>query len=59
MSKFTHYNQHDAMDCGPTCLRMVAKHHGKSFSIQSLRDSSYLSREGVSLFGISKAAESI
>lgn len=59
MKKFTHYHQHDAMDCGPTCLRMVAKHHGKNFSIQSLRDNSYLSREGVSLFGISKAAESI
>lgn len=59
MKKFTHYHQHDAMDCGPTCLRMVAKHHGKSFSIQKLRDNSYLSREGVSLFGISKAAESI
>lgn len=59
MRKFTHYHQHDAMDCGPTCLRMVAKHHGRSFSIQSLRDNSYLSREGVSLFGISKAAESI
>jgi ATP-binding cassette subfamily B protein len=59
MRKFTHYHQHDAMDCGPTCLRMVAKHHGRSFSIQNLRDNSYLSREGVSLFGISKAAESI
>jgi len=57
--KFTHYHQHDAMDCGPTCLRMVAKHHGKSFSIQSLRENSHLSREGVSLYGISKAAESI
>lgn len=59
MKKFTHYHQHDAMDCGPTCLRMVAKYHGKSFSIQSLRENSYLSREGVSLYGISKAAESI
>ncbi len=57
--KFTHYHQHDAMDCGPTCLRMVAKYHGKSFSIQSLRENSHLSREGVSLYGISKAAESI
>lgn len=59
MKRFVHYHQHDAMDCGPTCLRMVAKHHGKSFSIQSLRENSHLSREGVSLYGISKAAESI
>lgn len=59
MKKFVLYHQHDAMDCGPTCLRMIAKHHGKNFSIQSLRENSHLSREGVSLFGISKAAENI
>ena len=26
--KFPFYHQLDAMDCGPTCLRMVAKHYG-------------------------------
>jgi ATP-binding cassette subfamily B protein len=49
----------DAMDCGPSCLRMIARHWGRSFSLQTLRDKSYLSREGVSLLGISDAAESI
>ncbi|HCY01406.1 MAG TPA: hypothetical protein DG754_14815, partial [Bacteroidales bacterium] len=24
---FPHYTQLDAMDCGPTCLRMIAKHY--------------------------------
>ena len=33
MPTFPHYRQHDAMDCGPTCLRMVAKHYGKNYSI--------------------------
>ncbi len=47
------------MDCGPTCLRMVAKHHGKNVTIQFLREKSQISKEGVSLKGISKAAESI
>jgi len=47
------------MDCGPTCLRMVAKHYGKNFSLQKLRDISGLNREGVSLLGISEAAEKI
>jgi len=47
------------MDCGPTCLRMIAKHYGKSFSLQRLRETSGINREGVSLLGISEAAEKI
>lgn len=47
------------MDCGPTCLRMVAKHYGKHFTVQTLRNRSHLTREGVSLLGISQAAEGI
>jgi ATP-binding cassette, subfamily B, bacterial len=56
---FTTYIQHDAMDCGPTCLRMVAKHYGKNFSLEYLRTLSYITREGVSLLGISEAAEKL
>jgi ATP-binding cassette subfamily B protein len=59
MGKFPHYKQFDMMDCGPTCLRIVAKHYGKNVSLQTLREKSYISREGVSLIGISDAAESI
>ncbi len=47
------------MDCGPTCLKMVAKYHGKNVNIQYLREKSMITREGVSLKGISKAAEAI
>ncbi len=47
------------MDCGPTCLRMIARHYGKTFSLQQLRERSGISREGVSLLGISQAAEQI
>ncbi len=47
------------MDCGPTCLRMIAKHYGKNFSLQRLREISGINREGVSLLGISEAAEKI
>lgn len=56
---FPHYLQLDAMDCGPTCLRMVAKFYGKSYSLQTLRDRSFITREGVSMLGISDAAEAI
>lgn len=47
------------MDCGPTCLRMVSKSHGRNYSLQQLRDYCQLGREGVSLLGISEAAEKI
>ncbi|RZK44015.1 MAG: peptidase domain-containing ABC transporter [Pedobacter sp.] len=57
--KFPFYRQLDEMDCGPTCLRMVAKHYGRSFSLQTLREKSQINREGVSMFGIANAAESI
>lgn len=56
---FPFYRQHDAMDCGPTCLRMIAQHHGKSYSLQYLREKSYIDRHGVSLQGISEAAENV
>lgn len=59
MKSFSHYIQHDQMDCGPTCLRMVAAHYGKRYSLEGLREKSFLTREGVSMLGISEAAERI
>lgn len=47
------------MDCGPTCIRMIAKYYGKSLGINNLRTQSQYSKEGVSILGIAKAAESI
>lgn len=47
------------MDCGPTCLRMVAKFYGKSYSLQYLRSHSFITKAGVSMLGISDAAEDI
>lgn len=57
--KFPHYLQLDAMDCGPTCLRMIAKFYGKSYSLRSLRAKCHITRAGVSMLGISDAAESL
>lgn len=47
------------MDCGPTCLRMVAKYHGRSISLEYLRNKSQYGKEGVSMLGLADAAESI
>ncbi|SFN24703.1 bacteriocin-processing peptidase. Cysteine peptidase. MEROPS family C39 [Chryseobacterium oleae] len=51
--------QHDQMDCGPACLAMVSSHYGKDFGLQYLRDKSFITREGVSVLGITEAAEKI
>lgn len=47
------------MDCGPTCLRMIAKYYGKHYPLKALREFSYLTRNGVSFKGISEAAEKV
>ena len=59
MTFVPYYPQHDAMDCGPTCLRMVAAFYGKCYSLEGLREKSFITREGVSMLGISEAAEKI
>lgn len=59
MAKFPFYQQPDVMDCGPACLRMVAKFHGKHFSMNMLRDLTFQTREGVSLLTLSDAAERV
>lgn len=59
LNKFPLYYQLDQADCGPTCLRMIAKYHGRSYTLQSLCDHAFITREGVSMLGISEAAEAI
>gem|GEM_PF-1729677 len=51
--------QPDAMDCGPACICMIAEHYGKQYALEHLRDNCFIGREGVSMLGISKAAEKI
>ena len=56
---FPYYQQLDSMDCGPSCLRMIAKYYGRSYSLQNLREKCYITRQGVSMLGISDAAEEL
>jgi ATP-binding cassette subfamily B protein len=56
---FPFIKQLDAMDCGPTSLAMIARYYGKVYSQQTLRERSFITREGVSMLGTSDAAESI
>lgn len=56
---FPFYAQMDSMDCGPACLQMVAKYHGKLYPLAALRNWCHLDREGVSLKGIATGAERV
>ncbi len=56
---FPFLRQLNAMDCGPTCLRMIAKYYGRSYNSDTLRSKMGASKGGVSMFGISETAEKI
>jgi len=57
--EFPRFKQLDSMDCGPACLRMMARFYGKTYSLQALRSRAFITKSGVSMLGISDAAESI
>ena len=59
MKKFPTYKQTEAKDCGPTCIKIIAKHYGKIINTQQLRNLSETTREGSSLLGLSEAVESV
>jgi ATP-binding cassette subfamily B protein len=56
---FPNVRQLGAMDCGPTCIKMVAKYYGRDFSVTFLREKCFITKMGVTLLGISEAAETI
>jgi len=58
-NRYSFQFQYDTVDCGPSCLRMIALHYGKDYSLEYLRELCYLNREGVSLTSMSEAAEKL
>jgi ATP-binding cassette subfamily B protein len=56
---FHFYKQPDAKDCGPTCLRIIAKHYGKLISLKEIREYSETTRFGSNLLKLSKATITI
>ncbi len=53
------YHQLGLKDCGPACLKMVSTYFGRNYSIDYLREKSHIIKTGVSMLGISEAAEAI
>lgn len=56
---FPHYIQPDSKDCGATCLKIIAKHYGRTLHIQTLRELSETTRRGSTMLSLSEGAEKI
>lgn len=54
--KFYNYKQLGCMDCGPSCLRMICAYHNQKIKVGVIQDLCCTSTEGVSIYGLSKAA---
>lgn len=57
--KFPFEHQLDSKDCGPACLKIIAKYYGRYYSLQHLRDLCGITKEGVSFLDLSYGAEKI
>ena len=57
--RFPHFRQNNTSDCGPTCLRMIARYYGVDYTAEMLRRHCHVSRRGVNMLGISEGAEHI
>ena len=59
LKRFPHFRQNNVSDCGPTCLRMIARYYGVDYTAEMLRRHCHVSRRGVNMLGISEGAEHI
>ncbi len=57
INSFPFYKQPDIKDCGPTCLKIIAKYYNRSISLAQIRLFSETQRNGSSLLKLSEAAE--
>jgi ATP-binding cassette subfamily C protein len=51
--------QHNEEDCGAACIASIAKHYGKTFTINRIREAVGTRREGTTLFGLKQGAETL
>ncbi len=57
--RYPFIQQQSSSDCGAACLGMISQYWGKRFTINSLRNLAGIGRTGVSLKGLTKAAENL
>lgn len=59
MQRFPFIPQHDAMQCGVACLAMICCYYGREYSLEFLSHICDINKNGVSLLGISEAAQKL
>lgn len=59
MRRFPLILQRDAIQCGVSCLQMICKYYGQSYSFEELEKICFPTVEGISLLGIKDAAETV
>ena len=59
VTRYPIVHQHDATDCGPAVLAMVALHYRKRVSIAKLRELAGTDRQGTNLTGLVAAADQV
>ena len=57
--KYSVVQQHSEEDCGAACLASIAKHYGRTFTINRLRETVGTRREGTTLLGLKQGAEAL
>ncbi|MEM6449446.1 MAG: peptidase domain-containing ABC transporter [Cyanobacteria bacterium P01_D01_bin.105] len=57
--KYPFIQQNSEEDCGAACLAMVAKYHGRRFSITRVREAVGTGQLGTTLLGLRRGAESL
>lgn len=57
MFRFPNCTQYDSMDCGPSCLRMIALYYGRDISLVYIRELCCATNRGVSFLGLDRAAK--
>jgi ABC-type bacteriocin/lantibiotic exporter with double-glycine peptidase domain len=59
MKLFPFYFQSNQMDCGPTCLKMIAKYYGKCFCMHQMKNWARIKDEGSSMLDIMNTANNL
>ncbi|CAL2081042.1 peptidase domain-containing ABC transporter [Tenacibaculum sp. 190524A02b] len=57
--KFPFFKQLESADCGPTCLKMIARFYGKKVDIHSLRELCHINKNGVNFADLIDASNKL
>lgn len=57
--KYAYVSQHGEEDCGAACLATIAKHYGRIFSLNHIREVVGTGQQGTTLLGLKRGAETL